>query len=379
VLCILFQRASAASAGQKYLDALRGIEAGIVPDSFMQEMQLVVSSSEGTPKVVESMRGMRSKFNKTKNDIKAGFKTTNMKINYLVVDIEVKDTLQSDAKKEADDADRHWVKCVGELQSDRSVYDKAMSDLEEYKKEEETLCLVASQLSVVHASIPPQSMECNFDNGNSCDAAYKELDRVYSKPVTTAVGAIKNHIETYRKAKERCDIAVKTRESGEQTVSDAKEAWEVKTKACATKKTESINKMCKFQTAYNAKCLSIGEYSSTVQRANSTNHPESSRDRKQEWKATMVSDCLLRELLLNGKVDADACLAEVDYSSQVGKLNFQTKKVDSLKSVCDNTASIAFTYSGESWTIADPVTDQESYAKQEGVTIKFSSLGCTAA
>lgn len=372
---VLFAGASAAAVGQKYLDALHGVREGVIPASMMQQIQKALSASGSTPEVVSSLSGLLKKLADTAVSIKTARNGTQNTINDLVEDVEMNNTLQADAKSQAVVDDQAWVQCVQDLKTDRQTFDKATSTRVDQQAKEKQTCQLAQDASIVEAEIPSVSMSCNFEDGN-CASAFEKLNQTEIDTMSMSIEAVEVAVQDYDEKLQSCNLETVNRQSREKEESDAKAAWEDKIVACNKRQQTATDAMCKFSKAYNLKCQSIANYDSLVSSSKDKNTDASSLDRQEEWKTTKVTECLLTALLNKGTIDADSCLANVDYTKQVGLLSYAAKTVDDLRVNCDETGKIPFKYSGSSWTVASQVKSSADYTKVSGVTITSDSLQC---
>merc|ERR1719384_1131581 len=248
-----------------------------------------------------------------------------------------------------------------------------MANTIQYKNTEQTLCQLATDVSVAEIEVQPSSMSCNFGVDGNCAAQYNTLDSSLSASMNTEISKLETAMLDYKTKKGKCDTATETRQDGENTEATAKQTWNDQTSTCGTQEQEATQKKCAFKAAYDNKCLAIKEYNEFSALTKQANNPNSDVDRAEEWKAAVTVSCMMTSLLDNNKVN-DACLSKANYQSDVGALDYHDAEVSRLASDCVNTDKIAFTFSGAKWDKASPVTNAGSYTKTDGYSVAFESV-----
>jgi len=182
---------------------------------------------------------------------------------------------------------------------------------------------------------------------------------------TDAEAALEKDETDYTALNADCDAKTEARVKAQSSLDSAESAWGTQKAACGNLDPQRRASMCDFGTKVQAKCSAEAEYAKLVAATKQAKgDADSEVDRESEWLASRTTQCMIAKSMqkgLDGAVagaDLDACVAQVNFAKDVGKLNTRQAEFDTLSKSNACVDGLVTFFNGLTWSV--PAGDKPS-------------------
>jgi len=330
-----------------------------------------------TPKAKESMNDALSKVISEIEDsvltkIKAAHEETQAAINQTVEKVKAATTTAVAQKGVADVSDDNWFKCVRDEKALRAAIEEAEAALQSSRRLVFAPCHLQEVRKNFSSEPDPAGLQfaCDISKNGNCDSQFKNYETRVSSMVRGVKSDATKASELWTAAKATCDKAKAEVVKKQSAENAAKVAWTDKRDKCLVNHEARLVSMCLFGWDLQFKCEQVEAYSSLVKDAKEEGGEHSNLDRVKEWKAAVVTKCMLQKIIDGGEIDSktlEGCEGSVDFDSDVGVLDQQgtvfAEQTSSDKFTCSE-SKIKFS-GGLTWVVPDGTTDSDYSASSD--------------
>jgi len=298
-----------------------------------------------------------------------GQAATQGKLDSLFEGLKAANIAANTGKTTASGKDKSWFECVADEQAKRQAAEAADKSLTDSRSNEEEACQLQQDnkgFKFDAADKYKLEFECDHSKaGNCADQLKKWQESVLQKMFADAEAALKKDEADYTALKTDCDAKEVVRIKAQSSLGSAELAWGTQRAACGTLAPQRLASMCDFGTKAQAKCSAEAEYAKLVaatKQAKGDAHSEV--DRESEWLASRTTQCMIAKSMqkgLDGAVagaDLDACVAQVNFAKDVGKLNTKQAEFVTLSKTNACVDGLITFFNGQTWSI--PAGDKPS-------------------
>jgi len=317
-----------------------------------------------TPGATESLNDALSKViseigTNVESKIIQGHKQTQAAINQQVDNVKAATTKAVAQKVVADRFDGNWSSCVRNEKVLRVAIEEAEAATQSSRSGVGEPCQLQEDNKMFNAKPEPADLkfECDISKNGNCDSQTNN----YESQVNSFLDGMRSDAaaasERWAAAKAACDAAKEDVVKKQSAANSAVEAWTSMRDECLKKHEARHLSMCLFGTDLQSKCEQVGAYSSLLGDAKKEGGVHSNLDRIKEWKAAVVTKCMLQKIIDGGEIDAqtlEGCEGSVSFDSDVGVLDEQGTEFQEQTSPDKFTcleSKIKFT--GSTWVVPD--------------------------
>lgn len=257
--------------------------------------------------------------------------------------------------------DSEWLDCIDKERTLLEASEAAERSLSDSRSNENEACQLEQDTAQFSDDAPVEDLAYTCDTrirGDCGRTATTNFNAAVDKYLADLETAVDDAEKKHADATIACAEAKNAQTQAQSATSEAKNAWADQRDQCVGVSGARTDAMCLFGTKLQMKCSQLHLYESLMEEIDRSDGGQNSHsDRKQQWRASQVTQCMLNKIMTDFQINSltmEACDKAVDFDeASFGKLDRKTKEIAESTPENFSCKDAQISFKGITWIVPD--------------------------